>query len=127
MQNKLQKIVYVITKASWGGAQRYVYDLATNLPDRDTHVVFGGQGLLEEMLKAAQVPHTKLSALSNRITPLTDLKVALELYRVFRREKPDVVHLNSSKIGIIGALAGKFALPTRGQAADKASCCSMTC
>ena len=26
------KILYVITQGEWGGAQRYVFDLATNLP-----------------------------------------------------------------------------------------------
>ncbi len=30
------KILYVITKANWGGAQRYVYDLATAARDAGT-------------------------------------------------------------------------------------------
>ena len=27
-----KKILFIITKSNWGGAQRYVYDLATSLP-----------------------------------------------------------------------------------------------
>ena len=29
---KPKKVLFLITKATWGGAQRYVYDLATHLP-----------------------------------------------------------------------------------------------
>ena len=40
------KILYIITKSNFGGAQKYVYDLATSLPrDRfDIVVAFGGNG-----------------------------------------------------------------------------------
>jgi len=32
--NNKKKILYCITKANWGGAQKYVYDLATSVnPD----------------------------------------------------------------------------------------------
>ena len=43
-----KKILFVITKSNWGGAQRYVYDIATNVPrDRFEPVVAaGGNGAL---------------------------------------------------------------------------------
>ena len=47
-----KKILFVITKSNWGGAQRYVYDLATNLPqDYEPVVAGGGDGLLFKKLK----------------------------------------------------------------------------
>ena len=43
-----QKILYIITKSNFGGAQRYVYELATNIPKGkfDIAVAFGQSGAL---------------------------------------------------------------------------------
>ena len=40
------KILYVITKSNWGGAQRHVFDLATAMKDKghDVYVALGGEG-----------------------------------------------------------------------------------
>src|SRR3989344_5655297 len=48
-----KKILFVITKSNWGGAQRYVYDLATSLPKEEFEVVvtFGQKGQLAEKLE----------------------------------------------------------------------------
>ena len=52
MQRK--KVLFVITKSNFGGAQRYVFELATTLPkdQYDTVVAFGGNGFLKEKLEA---------------------------------------------------------------------------
>ena len=44
MENK-QKIIYLITKSEWGGAQKYIFNLATNL-DKDKYdvLVLAGEG-----------------------------------------------------------------------------------
>ena len=46
LQPHKTKILYIITKSNWGGAQRYVYDLATSLPrdQFDVIVAMGGTG-----------------------------------------------------------------------------------
>ena len=51
------KILYLITKANWGGAQRYVYDLATHLPKSEFEVVvaYGEPGKLSEELQKAHI------------------------------------------------------------------------
>ena len=52
-----KKILYVITKSNWGGAQHYVYDLATNL-SKDHYepiVVTGGSGILKTKLEERRV------------------------------------------------------------------------
>jgi len=38
-----------------------------------------------------------------------DIKSLFELVSICRKERPDVIHLNSSKAGGLGALAGRFA------------------
>ena len=104
-----KKVLFVITKSNFGGAQRYVYDLATSLPREnfDVVVAFGDGGELEEKLSAAGVRTIKIDSLQRDVHFLKDIKVYFELIRIFKKEKPDVVHLNSSKIGGVGAVAGR--------------------
>ena len=57
--NKRLKIVYIVTKGVWGGAQKYVYSLATNLPkDRFEATVICGQGnILKQKWPTLNVGH----------------------------------------------------------------------
>lgn len=104
------KILLVITKSNFGGAQRYVYDLATSLPHENFEVVvvFGEGGELEEKLKTAGIRTIKINSLQRDVNFLKDFSVLFELIKIFKTEKPAVVHLNSSKIGGVGALAGRL-------------------
>ncbi len=113
-----KKILFVITKSNWGGAQRYVYDLATSLPKEQFKVVvaLGGTGetgastgLLAEGLKTAGVRTVFLTAFTRDIYFFREFKAFFELLKVIKKEKPDVLHLNSSKAGGLGALAGRLA------------------
>ncbi|MEK7477987.1 MAG: glycosyltransferase, partial [Patescibacteria group bacterium] len=105
------KIFYLITKSNFGGAQKYVYDLATNLPSDqyEVKVIFGEGGELKQKLETAGVETLKIENLSRDIKLADEFKVLKQLIKLFRREKPDVIHLNSSKIGGLGALAGRLA------------------
>ena len=107
----MKKILFVITKANWGGAQRYVFDLATNLPkdEFEIAVACGGSGILVEKLRQSKVVIYHISSLERDVSIGKDIKSFLELYRLFKKERPDVVHLNSSKAGGIGALAARLA------------------
>jgi glycosyltransferase involved in cell wall biosynthesis len=105
------KILYVITKGNWGGAQRYVYDLATSVPaDKyEVAVALGERGLLAEKLSAARITTYSIASLQRNVSSYADLKSLRGLVRLFRTYKPDVVHLNSSKAGGLGALAARLA------------------
>ncbi len=95
METAKLKIIYVLTASGVGGAQRYVRDLAASLPkDRFEIKILTGGG--------------DLHWLSNRISPfflVNDWLAVLELAAAFRRERPDIIHLNSSKAGVLGSLA----------------------
>ncbi|MFA6254101.1 MAG: glycosyltransferase family 4 protein [Candidatus Paceibacterota bacterium] len=105
------KIFYVITKGNWGGAQRYVYELATTLPraDFDTTVIMGEFEALEKKLVGAGVKTIKIPELGRDINFAKDLKSFWQLLKIFKKEKPQIIHLNSSKIGGLGSLAGRLA------------------
>lgn len=111
MENRKKKILYVITKSNWGGAQRYIYDLATNLPKREfsATVVLGGNGELKERLEAANIRVIVVEKLERDIGILKDIASFFALLKIFKSERPDIVHLNSSKAGGLGALAGRLA------------------
>lgn len=102
------KILYVITKGNWGGAQHYVYDLAVAAKTRghDAAVAFGEPGALEQKLTEAGV-RTILLPIKNEASLGAILHTKNELQKLFKKEKPDVVHLNSSLVGIGGAWAAR--------------------
>jgi glycosyltransferase involved in cell wall biosynthesis len=106
-----KKILYLITKSNWGGAQKYVFDLATNLPkgDFDVAVAAGGNGMLFEKLRDAGIRTISIPSLDRDLNFFSDLRIFFSLIKLLRTEKPDVIHINSSKMGGIGALAGRIA------------------
>ncbi|MBI4066027.1 glycosyltransferase [Candidatus Kaiserbacteria bacterium] len=114
----MKKILFVITKSNWGGAQRYVFDLATHLSHEqfDIAVALGGiggvgacAGLLESRLHEAGVRTTFLKSFARDADIAREISAFFELLRIIHSEKPDVLHLNSSKAGGLGALAGRIA------------------
>lgn len=103
-----RKILFVITKSNFGGAQHYVYDIATHLSDFDVVVAHGGHGKLEEMLKNAGLRTVHIGELERDVGIFKDFRVFFRLKKLFKEERPHTIHLNSSKIGGLGSLAGRF-------------------
>ena len=110
MNQTKKKIVYVITKSNFGGAQRYVFELATSLPisDYEVTVAFGGSGVLKEKLESAGIRTITIRSLERDISILKELRSLREFWRLYQSERPDVVHLNSSKAGGSGALVARL-------------------
>jgi glycosyltransferase involved in cell wall biosynthesis len=46
--------------------------------------------------------------LTRKITPLQDLKCLFRLIKIFKKEKPDIVHTHTPKAGLLGMLAAKI-------------------
>jgi glycosyltransferase involved in cell wall biosynthesis len=108
---KPQKVLFLITKANWGGAQRYVYDLATNLPKGqfEVAVAYGLPGKLSEVLAAHDVRLIPVMDLGRDVDLLSDFRALFQIFSLLRKERPDVVHLNSSKAAALGAVAARLA------------------
>jgi glycosyltransferase involved in cell wall biosynthesis len=113
-----KKALYIITKSNWGGAQRYVFDLATNVPSDqfEVAVAFGGTGrsgsiagLLEKKLHEKKIRTIFIPELGRDISLGNDWRSFRALRKLLHDERPDIVHLNSSKVGGIGALAARLA------------------
>jgi len=106
----MKKILYIITQSEFGGAQRYVFDLAANLSGEFNICVAAGgnpNGELFQKLKEKNIKNIYLRNLKRAINPWHDSQAFLEIRRLIKNEQPDVVHLNSTKAGIIGSLAAR--------------------
>lgn len=105
------KICFGVTKANWGGAQKYVYDLATHLPPARfaVSVVAGGRGEFNDRLVKQKITVLTLNTLGRDISLWRDLVSFWRLFRILSKNRPDILHLNSPKMGLLGALAGRLA------------------
>ena len=104
-----QKVLYLITKSNWGGAQRYVYDLATNL-DRarfEPVVALGGSGTLRDLLHHADIRTISIDSLERDIAVRKEWRTIRTIWHILKTEQPDILHLNSSKAGGLGAFLGR--------------------
>lgn len=107
-----KKILYLITQSELGGAQKYVFDLAVGLRDEfDCFVGYGEQGDDGEfaaLFQKEQIPCFTIPGLQREISLFAEIKTLRQLIKLIRDIKPDILHLNSSKISILGSIAGKI-------------------
>lgn len=110
MNQAPKKVLFLITKGTWGGAQKYVFDLATHLPKErfEPVVAYGTRGKLANDLTTAGIATFQLPSLGRDIAMRSDLRSFFEILRCLRAERFGVLHLNSSKAAALGALAGRL-------------------
>lgn len=105
-------ICIAITKSDiMGGAQKYVLTLASELTKRGhkVTVLAGGDGVLFDHLTTEGIDFIKLKSSQRDISIGKEFALLRELYATFKKIRPDVLHLNSSKMGVVGALIGRMA------------------
>lgn len=109
------RLLYVVTLAEVGGAQSYVRDLLAVARDEyDVTVAAYGEGPLRTAADELGVSFVPLRHVRRALSPIHDPLGLLELRRLFSSLRPDVVHLNSSKAGVLGRIAAAHArVPVR--------------
>ncbi len=109
-QKDQKTVLYVITKATWGGAQKYVFDLITDAKERGVRALlaYGEPGTLSERVQALGIPTHQIEGLQRDISILNDIRAFRSFFRILKEVRPDVVHLNSSKAGFAGAIASRI-------------------
>lgn len=99
------KIMLVITRSELGGAQTVVVQLANALCQEHDVVLVAGEGdgkmweLVDKRVTRESLPH-----LQRALSPKHDILAAIALCKLYRRYRPDVVHLHSSKAGTLGRI-----------------------
>ena len=106
------KVFHVITKLELGGAQKVTLMMLERFPrDRfELGLVTGPEGILVE--SATRIPSLSVFWIPNfvrEVSPVQDLLALFKLWRVFRRERPDIVHTHTAKAGILGRVAARLA------------------
>lgn len=108
----MKKILYLITQSELGGAQRYILDLANGFKgEYEIAVAFGEQGDNGELAKQLHKSGFKtydLKHLKRPISPINDLRCIFEIKQLIETITPDIIHLNSSKVSILGSVAAKL-------------------
>ena len=107
------KILYFITRLDQGGAQASVLMTLKNLNKQqfETYLACGVGGRLDGKIKSDAKHVFFLSALRHEVRAknfLYDLWAIFQMGRVLRRVKPDIVHTNAPKAGVLGRLAARI-------------------
>lgn len=105
----------VVSRMNIGGPSRHVVLLNAGLdPTRyDTLLVTGTEGSTEgslrDLAEAEGIRVETVPELGREISPLSDARTLMKLYRLMRRERPHVVHTHMAKAGFVGRVAAKLA------------------
>ena len=107
------KILYVITTLDQGGAQNSVLTTIKRLDRRqfEPYLAAGPGGRLDGKVKREFKNLYFIAALKHDVRArycLHDLWAVWQLGRLMRRLRPDVVHTNAPKAGILGRLAARI-------------------
>lgn len=92
-----------------GGAGVHLLDLARGVQDagHDVTIVVGGKGVFFEHANALGFKCISLKHMVREIHPIKDILGFLELREVIRVCAPEIIHLHSSKAGLIGRVVAR--------------------
>src|SRR5580765_1436093 len=110
MRDRKPRLLMLITLSELGGAQTAVALLLPGLVGEfEVTLAAQGSGPLREAAEAAGARYVELRHVRRPIDPWHDALALAELTRLCRRVQPDIVHVHSSKMGVLGRLAGRLA------------------
>lgn len=100
------RIFQIITLSELGGAQSVLINLVNHICKIHEVIVIAGagDGKMFEALDP-QVHVEKVPTLVRQLSPLNELQTISSFKKLYNRYRPDLIHLHSSKAGILGRLA----------------------
>jgi len=115
----MQNVIHVITRLDWGGSAQNTFLTAIGHDRTRFHPMIvagdpgpwdaqGGMVATEERIRLLQdhgVPLELIPTLSREINLIKDFQTLKTLVRIFRRERPTIVHTHTSKAGVLGRIA----------------------
>ena len=104
---RAERILLLVTQADWGGVQQFLVRFADALQREGRTVLLaaGGEGELWNAAKEKNIPTHRLTHVVREINPLEDWRAVGEIKKLIDDFTPDAIHLNSSKMGVIGSFA----------------------
>lgn len=114
-ESKKIKIVRVIARLNVGGPAIHVILLTHGLnPDKFESVLVSGveapeEGDMHHLADEKCVKPFIIPNLGRELNPWRDINTLWQLYRLIRRERPDIVHTHTAKAGTVGRVAALLA------------------
>lgn len=104
---RAERILLLVTQADWGGVQQFLVRFAKALKDdgRTVLLAAGGDGELWEAAKHAGITTHRLEHVRRDINLSQDWQAVGEISSLIDAFRPDAIHLNSSKMGVLGSIA----------------------
>lgn len=104
----MKKVLFIV-EAMGGGIFTYIVELANELADHyEVHVAYSLRSQTPKDYKNyfdRRVHLTRVKHFVRNIRPLSDLKALFEIRRIVKEIAPDIIHLHSSKAGVLGRIA----------------------
>ena len=101
------RILQLITLSELGGAQSVVANLANQLSEIGYEVIVAageGDGKMWSMLRP-EIEQVRCKHLRRALSPLNDFLTIIDFLKIYCKYKPDIIHLHSSKAGMLGRVA----------------------
>lgn len=100
------RILQVITLSELGGAQTVVANLSNKLSERHELIVAAGEGdgKMFELLNPNIITE-RIPSLVRRLSPFNEIKAIFQMRKLYNRYEPDIIHLHSSKAGLLGRIS----------------------
>jgi glycosyltransferase involved in cell wall biosynthesis len=113
-EKEKKKLCIFITRMISGGAQKVVIELLRGLDREKFEIsILVGNTPENEPHLFSDIPEDiklfRFNCVVREINPQKDLAAFLKLFFFFRKEKFDILHLHTSKAGVLGAIAGRLA------------------
>ncbi len=104
------KLLFLVTSSAWGGAERYVARMAEAAQNEFEVTVAAGSSKDRQLFKGLEngIRTVEVPDLRQPIDPWHDILAVRALSKLIDRESFDLVHTNSSKAGLLGALAARL-------------------
>lgn len=113
----MKKILHIQVYPKLSGVQRISLEIMKALPNNEfqKYILFandsdnGDKTALENEFKKTNVTILYSNNLIRELNPKKDFKAFIEIYKLCKKEKFDIVHTHSSKPGVVGRIAAYIA------------------
>lgn len=108
-----KKILYLITQTKWGGAQKYVLELAEYFAkNNEVHIAYGEVSKINQQFldicHKLNIKTIPIKYLIRNIDLSNEFLATKEITKALHKHNYNIIHLNSSKGGAVGSLASMF-------------------
>lgn len=97
------KVLHVIARMNVGGTARYVGELVEKIPNSALAAGLVQGAELEDPI-VESLPILRIQHLGRKISPINDFRAWLELRKIVKEIKPEILHTHTFKAGLIGRL-----------------------